>query len=138
MTYYNPNCTLTSRNCASGCCDVSGYCATITPNCVYKYSDFNNNSNYYFSGYANSKCTASSLNCQSGCCTTSGLCATTSSLCKYPYTDYYTNSSKYSYPNTSSTSPVNIGPIVGPIVGGVVLIIIIIVLVVKCKQRQAQ
>lgn len=47
--YYNSNCNLSARNCASGCCRISGVCATRSFECFHRYNDyFSNSSKYYF------------------------------------------------------------------------------------------
>jgi hypothetical protein len=47
--YYNSYCNYSARNCASGCCTSSGYCATSSSTCYYRYYDYYSNGNYDFS-----------------------------------------------------------------------------------------
>ena len=47
--YYNYNCRSYARDCASGCCNASGECATSLSNCVHKYYDFSYNYRYTLS-----------------------------------------------------------------------------------------
>ena len=44
----NPSCDQYSFNCVSGCCNSNYKCATTIEDCLYKYSDFESNSNYHF------------------------------------------------------------------------------------------
>ena len=78
MSYYNVNCTVSSRNCVSGCCTSGGLCANTSSTCTYTYSDYYTNSTkYYYPGYANSMCGTLYKNCVSGCCNLNGGCANT-------------------------------------------------------------
>ncbi len=143
MIYYNANCNTASRNCVSGCCTNYGYCATISSECLYPYSDrYTNSSKYYYPGqYADPTCNSLSRTCSTGCCTSSGKCASNTYDCLYYYSDFYTNSSKYYLPvytQTTNSAPGNAnGAAIGGPVGGVVLFIILITLIIWCKKKKA-
>ena len=139
MSSYHIWCNADARSCGSGCCTLTGACATSMGECFAQYLDYASptpSDKYSYPGYNNLQCNANSRGCSLGCCKTNGDCATSSSECQYEYSDFRT-SMKYSY-GGSAVATISVGPIAGGIIGGVVALVVIIGLIYWYKNKQSE
>lgn len=143
---FNPSCNSNAHNCQSGCCTVSGACATYALECYYRYTDYSVNYNYKYPIVYNLNCNADAHHCVSGCCASDGSCAITYSMCSYRYYDQSYNYA-YHYPDNGIVTPnytnnaiinYNHNKALGVSLGvsaGYLLLVIIVLIICYCQRK---